>query len=158
MPGGYSGLYPSLAKQNGIEEPKTLEERVKAWHDTKSLSLANEVLEDLYFGFSEVGLEEDTDELIDNVILWGRSKGLDDPKAQLNKVIEEVGEIAHEITRDYYESPELEDAIGDTLVTLLILSDILDFDPRDCLDKAYYVIKDRKGHTENGTFIKDGED
>ena len=35
-----------------------------------------------------------TDELINAVMDWGEEKGLDDPKAQLNKVIEEVGEIA----------------------------------------------------------------
>lgn len=35
------------------------------------------------------------DELIENVIRWGRDKELNDPKAQMNKVIEEVGEMAH---------------------------------------------------------------
>ena len=39
---------------------------------------------------------ESSMETITDVIQWGRDKGLKDPKAQLNKVIEEVGEIAHE--------------------------------------------------------------
>lgn len=96
-----------------------------------------------------------------DVINWGREKGLDDPKAQLNKVIEEVGEIAHEITRNHYdvnepEQPdELFDAIGDTLVTVVILADILNIDPISALSEAYEQIKDRKGATENGTFVKD---
>ena len=64
-------------------------------------------------------------EVVDNVIQWGRDKGLNDAKAQLNKVMEEVGEIAHEITRNRFDTPELSDAIGDTLVTIIILSDIL---------------------------------
>lgn len=97
---------------------------------------------------------------ITDIIQWGREKRLDDPKAQLNKVIEEVGEIAHEITRNHYdlealEQPdELVDAIGDALVTIIILADILNLDPIGCLEEAYDAIKDRKGETSNGTFVK----
>lgn len=94
-------------------------------------------------------------DLVDDVIKWGRDKDLHDPKAQLNKVIEEVGEIAHEITRNKYESDELVDAIGDTLVTVIILSDILGINPEEALNSAYQVIKNRKGATSNGTFVKE---
>lgn len=94
-------------------------------------------------------------DLISDVAQWGRDKGLNDPKAQLNKVIEEVGEIAHEITRNKFDTPELEDAIGDTLVTVIILSDILGYDPLVALKNAYDVIKDRKGETKNGTFVRE---
>ncbi len=96
-----------------------------------------------------------------DVINWGRDKGLNDPKAQLNKVIEEVGEIAHEVTRNHYDlstgavSDELSDAIGDTLVTVLILSDILGEDPMACLAEAYEQIKGRSGEVKNGTFVKE---
>lgn len=102
-------------------------------------------------------------DVITDIIQWGRDKGLDDPKAQLNKVIEEVGEIAHEITRNNYdlealEQPdELYDAIGDTLVTVIILSDILNIDPMEALEEAYDAIKNRHGKTKNGTFVKDNE-
>lgn len=97
----------------------------------------------------------ENDKLIQNVIDWGRSKQLHDCKSQLNKVIEEVGEIAHEISRNRYSGAELEDAIGDTLVTIIILSDICGLDPMKCLDRAYQEIKGRHGKTENGTFIKE---
>lgn len=99
-------------------------------------------------------------EKITDIIQWGRDKGLNDPKAQLNKVLEEIGEIAHEITRNHYdldalEQPdELYDAIGDSLVTIIILADILNIDPVDCLGIAYDAIKEREGKTENGTFVK----
>ena len=95
-----------------------------------------------------------TDELIDAVMAWGEEKGLDDPKAQLNKVIEEVGEIAHEVTRNKYGA-DFDDAIGDALVTIIILSNIGGNDPRECLALAYNAIKDRKGHTVSGTFVKE---
>lgn len=94
--------------------------------------------------------------LIKNIQKWGKEKGLNDPKAQLNKVIEEIGEIAHEITRNNIaDNPDLEDALGDTLVTVIILADICGYDFQECLQKAYGEIKDRKGKTENGTFIKE---
>ena len=98
-----------------------------------------------------------TDELIKNVIKWGRDKGLNDPKAQLNKVMEEVGEIAHEVSRNRYGT-EFRDAIGDTLVTLIILADIASARPMGCLELAYREIKDRKGTTKDGTFVKEEQD
>ena len=96
----------------------------------------------------------DANDLINEVKVWGRDKHLDDPKSQLNKVIEEVGEIAHEVTRNKY-GEEFSDAIGDTLVTIIILADIMDYDAIGCLNAAYETIKNRTGHTENGTFVKD---
>lgn len=102
----------------------------------------------------------DADILFGKVKGWGRSKQLHDCKSQLNKVIEEVGEIAHEISRNNYdldalEQPdELVDAIGDALVTVIILADILNLDPIGCLEEAYDAIAERKGETKNGTFVK----
>ena len=94
--------------------------------------------------------------LVHNVQMWGREKGLNDPKAQLNKVIEEIGEIAHEITRNNYEENDaLADAFGDTFVTIIILSDMLNYDLFACLEMAYKEIAHRTGKTENGTFIKE---
>lgn len=95
-----------------------------------------------------------TDELVKAVIRWGRDKGIDNPRTQLNKVIEEVGEIAHEVTRDRY-GKEFRDAIGDTLVTVILLADIASANPMGCLQLAYNEIKDRKGKTVSGNFIKE---
>ena len=94
--------------------------------------------------------------LIMRVQEWGREKGIDNPKNQLNKVIEEVGEIAHEITRDKIkDNPALADALGDTLVTIIILADICGYDSQDCLEQAYKEISSRKGKTVDGNFIKE---
>jgi len=95
-----------------------------------------------------------TDELVKAVIRWGRDRNINDPKSQLNKVIEEVGEIAHEVTRDRY-GKEFRDAIGDTLVTVILLADIASANPMACLQLAYNEIKDRKGATVSGNFIKE---
>jgi len=95
-----------------------------------------------------------TDELINAVLDWGEEHDLHDPKAQLNKVIEEVGEIAHEVSRNRY-GEDFADAIGDSLVTIIILAGIAGQDPRSCLLEAYNTIKDRKGKTTNGTFVRE---
>ena len=94
------------------------------------------------------------DELIEKVKQWGRDKNITNPDKQLCKVLEEVGEMAHEITRSHYDTDEMKDAIGDTLVTVIILSDILGFDPKDCLQKAYDEISGRTGKTIDGCFVK----
>lgn len=98
-----------------------------------------------------------TDDLITAVKQWGENRKLNDAKAQLNKVIEEVGEIAHEVSRNQY-GDEFEDAIGDALVTIIILANIKRKDPVQCLRIAYDSIKNRKGHTSNGTFVKYEQD
>lgn len=110
-------------------------------------------------GCKEVG--EAYYNVISDIIMWGRSKQLHDCKSQLNKVIEEVGEIAHEITRNHYDLESLEqpnelyDALGDTFVTIIILCDILNIDPLAAMEVAYDAIKDRKGKTVDGTFVKE---
>lgn len=99
----------------------------------------------------------DTDELMGLIAVWGQKHGIDNPDKQTVKLMEEVGELAHEISRGQYNSKATEDAIGDIGVVLIILADMLGYDFGDCLNLAYNEIKDRTGHTENGSFIKDGE-
>lgn len=101
----------------------------------------------------EIEKRYDGNVLVYLVKKWGRDKDLDDAKAQLNKVIEEVGEIAHEISRNR-EGDDLKDAIGDALVTIIILSDICGYSPLECLSMAYDTIRDRVGTTSHGTFVK----
>lgn len=96
-----------------------------------------------------------TDELIGEVMYWGVKHNISNPDRQYAKLNEEVGEIAHELTRDRLYSSEMMDALGDTFVTLIILADILHFDIRDCLEAAYSEIKNRNGKTINGSFVKD---
>lgn len=95
------------------------------------------------------------DQLVENVLEWAKDKGILDvnnvPK-QAMKVIEEVGETFQAILKNKPE--ETKDGIGDVFVTMIILSGQLGLDPKDCLQTAYDVIKNRTGKTENGVFIK----
>lgn len=96
--------------------------------------------------------------MVDDLIRqWGREKGIDNPDKQTVKLMEEVGELAHEICRGKYDSDELKDAIGDVQVVLIILSDILGLDYTKCKEDAYNVIKNRTGHNVDGSFVKDNE-
>lgn len=95
-----------------------------------------------------------TDELIDAVREWGEEKGINNPDKQTIKLMEECGELAHEISRGHYYTEDIKDAIGDITVVLIILADILNLDFKTCLDIAYHTIKDRSGTTVDGGFIK----
>lgn len=95
------------------------------------------------------------DDLVYKVIEWGREHKIDNPVMQALKVNEEVGEIATEITHDRLRGPDMVDAIGDSLVTIIILADILGYNPVDCLQEAYDVISKRKGKTVDGCFVKE---
>lgn len=97
----------------------------------------------------------DTNELIGAIAVWGQEKKIDNPDKQTVKLLEECGELAHEISRGQYNSMAAEDAIGDIGVVLIILADMLGYDFGDCLEAAYNEIKDRKGKTVDGGFIKD---
>jgi NTP pyrophosphatase (non-canonical NTP hydrolase) len=92
----------------------------------------------------------------EKVIEWAKERNLiklgNAPK-QLIKLSEEVGELGSAFLKNDYN--EIKDAIGDIQIVLMILSEQLGIDYNKCLKDAYKVIKDRKGKTENGTFIKD---
>lgn len=96
------------------------------------------------------------EELHEAIIQWAENRNMISPKntsRQYMKVSEELGEIAEGINKNNRE--QVEDSLGDILVTLIILAQDLNFDLLDCLNSAYNVIKDRKGKTINGVFIKE---
>lgn len=95
-------------------------------------------------------------ELQKEVLQWASDKMLlsrDNVLKQFAKCVSEVGELGDAIIK--HEHDEIIDAIGDVQVTLIILCDQLDLNYDECLESAYNVIKNRKGKTLNGTFIKD---
>lgn len=95
--------------------------------------------------------------LFTKVRKWGREKGITNGKSQFAKVVEEIGEAAHEISRGTTDSKAFEDAIGDILVTVIILADIYGYDAEDCLALAWKEIKDRKGKSVDGVFVKESD-
>lgn len=120
--------------------------------------------------------EDQVFEILRNKVLdWGKSKDLlheGNAGKQFLKFMEEVFEFRDEwllyvheynlsdcgeadndpVVAEYGHNAKLE--MGDIFVTLIILCDQLNLDPVDCLGKAYEKIKDRRGKTINGVFIK----
>ncbi len=90
---------------------------------------------------------------------WAIERNIDKsenaPK-QMIKIMEELGETAGAILK-HKNTNEVIDGIGDIFVTVIILSKQLGLDPTECLEAAWNEIKDRKGKTVNGTFIKQEE-
>lgn len=98
--------------------------------------------------------------LITAVNNWADKRNLKqaDPKIQWMRITEEVGEIRDVLLKPTkFTEPQaaLKDAIGDTLVTVIVLAHQLDLDVTECLSIAYEEIKNRKGKMINGTFVKE---
>ncbi|MGG5359368.1 MazG-like family protein [Enterococcus sp. DIV0240a] len=93
-------------------------------------------------------------ELVKNVEQWAKDKGLDqaEPSKQFLKTSEEFGEIAAGMARGNMEA--VKDGIGDTIVTLIILSMQHGMDVEECLQTAWDEIKGRTGKMVNGVFVK----
>lgn len=99
-------------------------------------------------------------DLITKINHWADERNLKhaDPKIQWMRVTEEVGEIRDVLLKPTkFTEPQaaLKDAIGDTLVTIIVLAHQLDLDVTECLSVAYEEIKNRKGKMVNGTFVKE---
>ena len=97
------------------------------------------------------------DQLIKQVEQWSKDKDLHNgnPDRQALKFYEEAGEVGAALSRGNLEA--LKDGIGDTVVTLIILAQQHDMTLQECLQYAYDEIKDRKGKTINGTFVKEAD-
>lgn len=89
------------------------------------------------------------------VLEWAKEKGILDnatAESQMLKTVEEVGELANAIGKK--NTFEIEDAVGDVAVTLIILAELSGLDFDKCLKTAYDVISKRNGMMINGLFVK----
>ena len=87
---------------------------------------------------------------------WADERGLyekGDPKTQALKLVEEVGETCRAILKE--NDNEAIDGIGDCVVVLTNLAELLGVPIEECIEEAYNEIKDRTGKMDNGTFKKD---
>lgn len=91
------------------------------------------------------------------VVQWGEARGIVQnatAMSQAIKTLEETTELLDAINKKNIE--EAKDAVGDIVVTLIMVCAVLDINLVDCLKGAYNEIKDRKGHlTKEGVFIKE---
>lgn len=114
-------------------------------------------------------------DLKDKVLSWADDKDLlhsENADKQFMKFIEEVFEFKtwmDRLTRDIeyckalnipfddtlFDMGNLKLEMGDIFVTLIILCEQIGIDPMDCLSMAYEKIKNRRGKTLHGTFVKE---
>lgn len=109
--------------------------------------------------------------LIKEVKEWGRERGIIGPgsqgtiSAQAAKVLEEATETALAATAFQFTAHppeavksklETKDGIGDTMVTLILLAEMMGTDVEKCLEIALTEIQGRKGKMVNGQFVKEG--
>lgn len=94
------------------------------------------------------------EKLVEAVKDWGKARWINNPMTQASKVTEEWGETVAELNHGRFDDA-FKDGIGDTLVSLIIFADICGVDCFECLEQAYNEIKDRKGKTVDGNFIKE---
>ena len=86
---------------------------------------------------------------------WANDRGLydgGDPKTQALKLVEEVGETCRAILKE--DAKEMIDGIGDCVVVLTNLAELIGTPIEECIDRAYNEIKGRKGKMANGTYVK----
>ena len=87
---------------------------------------------------------------------WANERGLydkGDPKTQYIKLMEETGEIGRAILKN--DTDEIIDGIGDAVVVLTNLAELVGVPIEECIQEAYDVISKRTGKMVNGTFVKD---
>jgi NTP pyrophosphatase (non-canonical NTP hydrolase) len=99
----------------------------------------------------------DNEHIFDKIKQWGVDRGIiqnSSPLAQTTKTLEEVQEMFDAIVRD--DKYDLGDAIGDVVVTLIMVAGTANLDFKMCIEQAYEEIKDRKGYLRpDGTFVKE---
>jgi len=87
---------------------------------------------------------------------WADQRGLyekGDAKTQYVKLMEEAGEVGRAILKD--RTIDVIDGIGDMVVVLTNLAELVGVPIEECIEIAYNVIAKRKGKMVNGTFVKD---
>ena len=91
------------------------------------------------------------------IVQWGEARGIVQnatAMSQAIKTLEEVTELFDAINKKDLDATK--DAVGDIVVTLIMVCAVLDINLVDCLKGAYNEIKDRKGYlTKEGVFVKE---
>ena len=87
---------------------------------------------------------------------WAEDKQLLDENnalKQFQKLMEEANEVFLELLTGDNEALKLE--VGDLMIATNILCAVKGLDPEECFEKSYHKIKNRKGKTVDGRFLKE---
>jgi len=90
------------------------------------------------------------------ILKWASEKGIlehGDPKTQMLKIVEEVGEASQQILKQ--DTFKLMSELGDIQIALTILAELCNLDIDKCTKYSLRKNRDRKGQMKNGTFEKE---
>ena len=94
--------------------------------------------------------------LAKNIAKWHHDRNLINgatDKDQFCKLIQEAGELSDNICK----GKDISDDIGDMIVVLINIAERNELTLKDCMQRAWDDIKDRKGKMIDGIFIKEGD-
>ena len=144
---------------NAFNEMDTLKYRES--HDKLGGNLEDAHMKTRTGALSPTGIREDIPRSITQFDLirdWAEERELyknGDPKTQALKLVEEVGETCRAILKE--DANEIIDGIGDCVVVLTNLAELIGTPIEECIEAAYDEIKNRTGKMENGTYVKDAK-
>lgn len=97
------------------------------------------------------------DDYVEEINEWAAERGLSETSSdkQLNKLVEELGELAEGHNKQHED--QVIDSLGDMFVVMTIYCLQNNINISDCIKTAVGTIKDRKGKTVDGVFIKEGD-
>ena len=127
-------------------------------HDKLGGNLEDPHMQTRTGALSPTGIREDNvlnPSQFDLIREWAKERGLydkGDPKTQALKLVEEVGETCRAILKG--NDMEAIDGIGDCVVVLTNLAELIGEPIEECIEQAYFEISKRKGKMINGTFVK----
>ena len=122
------------------------------WFDNNNVTLTGGIMSDHRHKQNGIKLQTSYFELIRE---WADERGLyehGDTKTQALKLVEEVGETCRAILKN--EDHDAIDGIGDCVVVLTNLAELIDTPIEECVDRAWNEIKNRTGKMSNGTLKK----
>ena len=97
------------------------------------------------------------DDYVEEINEWATDRGLNKMSSdkQLIKLTEELGELAEGHNKQHED--QVIDSLGDMFVVMTIYCLQNNLSISDCIKTAVDTIKDRKGKTVDGVFIKEGD-
>ena len=133
---------------------------VGSTHQANVVKYANDEelkrINDKLFHKAAMSCDDCEEPIFDCIRAWANERGLydkGDPKTQYIKLMEETGEIGRAILKE--DTEEIIDGIGDAVVVLTNLAELVGVPIEECIQSAYNVISKRTGKMVNGTFVKD---
>lgn len=135
------------------------------WETLQDLEDLNNIMKGTYSYSNRHRMHEfmKYEKLQEKVIQWAKDRNIFENSnaiKQISKTQEELYETLtalREIEQGKESILDVADGIGDMLVTIILLAEMVGLNSVDCLADAYEEIKNRKGKMVDGLFVKEKE-